>query len=67
MSREEALEAQRNQAVVRNVLSSFGARGPASVSANAYTRHTSQRSGGDRKKAKNKMAKQSRKKNKKRK
>jgi len=62
MSKEEALEAQRNQAVVENVLSSIGAGGSASVSANASARHTSRRSGNDRKKAKNKMAKQSRKK-----
>ena len=67
ISREEALEAQHNQAVVQNVLSNIGAGGSASVSAHAYTRHASRRSGGDRKKAKNKMAKQSRKKNKKRK
>ena len=67
MSREEALEAQRNQAVVQSVLANIGAGGLASVSAHAYTRHASRRSGGDRKKAKNKMAKQSRKKNKKRK
>ncbi len=61
MSKEEALEAQRNQAVVQGVLSNIGAGGSASA------RHTSRRSGNDRKKAKNKMAKQSRKKNKKRK
>ncbi len=67
ISREEALEAQRNQAVVQSVLSNIGTGGSASVSAHAYTRHTSRRSGGDRKKAKSKMAKQSRKKNKKRK
>ncbi len=67
ISREEALEAQRNQAVVQSVLSNIGTGGSASVSAHAYTRHASRRSGGDRKKAKSKMAKQSRKKNKKRK
>ncbi len=67
MSKEEALEAQRNQAVVQGVLSNIGAGGSASASANPSARHTSRRSGNDRKKAKNKMAKQSRKKNKKRK
>jgi len=67
MSREEALEERRNQTVAESVLSSISAGSSPSVSANAYTRHTSRRSGGDRKKAKNKMAKQSRKKNKKRK
>ncbi len=60
-SEEEVLEERRNRAVVENVLSSIGAGGSASA------RHTSRRSGNDRKKAKNKMAKQSRKKNKKRK
>ncbi len=67
ISREEALEEQRNQAVVKSVLSNIGTGGSASVSAHAYTRHASRRSGGDRKKEKSKMAKQSRKKNKKRK
>jgi HEAT repeat protein len=67
MSREEALEEERNQAVVKSVLSSIDAGSSPSALANPYARHTSRRSGGDRKKAKNKMAKQSRKKNKKRK
>jgi hypothetical protein len=66
-SEEEVREERRNRAVVENVLSSIGAGGSPSASAHPSDRHTSRRGGEDRKKAKSKMAKQSRKKNKKRK